>query len=133
MEDMRHLNLFTKITKVETRYCFTYNDTLIFAVPKPKIPQSLGKENSNLRKISEILKRRIKVVPKPRGVEDAKYFIQLLVSPVIVKEIEVNEKEIIVNAGGVQTKAALLGRNKKRLDEMKTIVKSFFNLDYRVI
>ena len=127
------MNLFSKITKVQTRYCFTYNDTLIFAVPKPKIPQSLGKDNSNLKRISEILKRRIKVVPKPRGIEDAKTFIQLLVSPVAFKEIEITDKEIIVTAGGVQTKAALLGRNKKRLEEMKTIVKSFFNLDYRVI
>lgn len=127
------MNLFSKITKVDTRYCFTYNDTLIFAVPKIKIPQCLGKDNSNLKKMSEILKRRIKVIPKPRGTEDAKYFIQLLVSPVAFKEIEINDKEIVINAGGVQTKAALLGRNKKRLDEMKTVVKSFFNLDYRVI
>lgn len=127
------MNLFSKITKVQTRFCFTYNDTLIFAVPKPKIPQSLGKDNSNLKRISEILKRRIKVVPKPRGIEDAKTFIQILVSPVAFKEIEITDKEIIVTAGGVQTKAALLGRNKKRLEEMKTIVKSFFNLDYRVI
>jgi hypothetical protein len=34
MQDIRHLNLFNQITKINTRYCFEYNETLIFCVPK---------------------------------------------------------------------------------------------------
>ncbi|MDA3837174.1 MAG: hypothetical protein PF542_06145 [Nanoarchaeota archaeon] len=132
MEDLRHLNLFSKITGIQTRYCFTYNDTLIFAVPKPKITQALGKNNENLKRISEILKKRIKVIAQPRGLEDAKSFIQTMVSPVAFKEMEINDKEIIITPGSVQVKASLLGRNKRRLLEMQMIVKTFFNLDYRV-
>ena len=132
MQDMRHLNLFSRITKIHTRFYFKYNETLMFCVPKFKIPQALGKDNENLRRMSTILKKRIRVLPKPRGVEDAKSFIQAIVSPATFKEIEVTNKEIIITAGSVQNKATLLGRNKKRLEEMKGIVRDFFGLEYRV-
>lgn len=133
MEDMRHLNLFSKITRVQTRFCFSYNNSLVFVVPKPKIPQAVGENNSNLRRISEVLKKKIKIVPKPRSIRDAKYFVQLLISPVTCKELRITEKEIILVAGGVQTKAALLGRDKKRFEEMKLIVKALFNREYKII
>jgi transcription antitermination factor NusA-like protein len=131
MEGLRHLNLFSKITKIQTRFHFSYNETLMFCVPKSKIFQALGKDNENLRKLSGIVKKRIRVLPKPRGVEDAKAFIEQIISPVSFKEIEITSEEIIITAGP-QNKAALLGRNKRRLLEMQKIVKDFFGLEYRV-
>jgi len=55
MKDMRHLNLFSKITNLQTRFHFSYNDTLMFCVPKSKITQALGRDNQNLRTLSGIL------------------------------------------------------------------------------
>ena len=133
MQDMRHLNLFEKITRVRTRFCFPYNEMVVFCVPKSKLAMSLGSQGSNLRRISEIIKKRIRILPMPRGPIDARYFIQSLISPATFKDMDVTDKEIIITAGGVQNKATLLGRNKKRLEEMKSIVKNFFNLDYRVV
>lgn len=132
MQDLRHLNLFRKITKLQTRYCFSYNDTLMFCVPKQSIPRALGKNGENLKKISDIIKKRVRIVPIPLGIENAEQFIQAVISPVSFKEMEITPDEIIVNAGS-ENKAALLGRNKRRLNEMKKIVKDFFKLDYRVI
>ena len=34
MQDMRHLNLFRDITKISTRFCFEYNDTIFFLCSK---------------------------------------------------------------------------------------------------
>lgn len=132
MQDMRYLNLFNKITRVQTRFCFSYNETLMFCVPKPKISQALGKNSENLKKISGIIKKRVKVVPIPRGIEDARKFIELIIAPATFKEMAITDTEIIITAGNVQNKATLLGRNKRRLEEMKKIVKDFFGLDYRV-
>ena len=41
MQDIRQLNLFEKVTRISTRYSFSYNDTLMFAVPKPLISKAL--------------------------------------------------------------------------------------------
>ncbi len=132
MQDLRHLNLFYKITRIRTRYCFSYNNMLMFCVPKSKISQALGKNGENLRKISEIVKKRIRILAQPRGIEDAENFIKAIISPVTFNSIEITQNEIIVNAGQ-QSKAALLGRNKRRLAEMQSIIKDFFGMDYKII
>lgn len=132
MQGLRYLNLFRKITKLETRYCFLYNEILMFCVPKQDIPQALGRNGENLKKMSDILKRRVRIIQIPQEIGSAKQFIQSVIAPISFKEIEITPEEIIVNAGS-ENKAALLGRNKRRLNEMKTIIKDFFKVDYRVI
>lgn len=129
---MRHMALFAKITRVDTRFYFSYNETLMFCVPKAKLSQALGKNAENLRKLSGILKKRIRVLVKPRGDEDIESFIKAIVAPVEFNGLEVKGDEVILTAGS-QSKAALLGRNKRRLIEMKGIVKDFFGKDYRVV
>lgn len=132
MQDMRHMNLFSKITRVETRFSFTYNETLMFCVPKPKLSQALGKNAENLRKLSDILKKRVRILIKPRCIEDIEYFIKAIVAPVEFNGLEIKGDEVILTAGS-QSKAALLGRNKRRFIEMKSIVKDFFGKDFRIV
>ncbi len=131
MQDLRYLNLFNKITRISTKYCFEYNNTIYFCVPKGLISKAVGENASNIRRISEVIKKRVRVIPIPRDIGDAKAFIETLANPVQIKEIEINENEIIVG-GNVQTKAALIGRNKRRLIEMQEIIKDFFKRDFRV-
>jgi len=132
MQDMRHMNLFARITRVDTRFSFSYNDTLMFCVPKAKLSQALGKNAENLRKLSGILKKRIRVVVKPRGIEDIEFFIKSIVAPVEFNGLEIKGDEVVLTAGS-QSKAALLGRNKRRLIEMKGIVKDFFSKEFRIV
>ena len=132
MQDMRHLNLFSQITQVRTRFCFKYNEAIIFCVPKAFLYRSIGEGGRNIKKMSEILRKRIKVVSMPRGIKDAKIFIQSIVSPVTFKDLEVKDNEIILTAGS-QSKAALIGRNKRRFLEMQKIVSSYFRKEFRII
>jgi len=132
MQDIRQLNLFEKVTRIRTMYSFSYNDTLMFAVPERLISKALGRGNENLRKISGILKKRIRVVAIPDGMKDLKSFIKAVINPVSFNSIEITPDEVVVTAGP-QNKAALLGRNKRRLEEMKGIISNYFKLDYRVI
>ena len=133
--DMKHLmyiKLFGKTTRINTRHCFDYNNVVIFAVPKPLISKALGKDAENLRKMSGIMKKRVRVVAQPRSSKDIKSFIEAVISPVQFKEIEIKNNEVILTAGS-QNKAALLGRNKRRLLEMQKIIKSFFKKDFRIV
>ena len=133
MQMMRYLNLFNRITGLSTRFCFKYNDGIVFAVPKKDLMRALGREASNLRRLGEVIRKRVKIVVAPRGIEDAKFFIESIVNPIQFKEIQITDDEIIVNAGGMQVKAALLGRNKVRLAEMQEIVKDYFQREFRVL
>ena len=126
------MNLFGKITRVNTRYCFKYNEAIVFCVPMRFVSQAVGQGGKNIKKLNEILRKRIKVVPKPRGIQDAKKFIEAIVSPVRFNELEVAGDEIVLTAGS-HSKAALIGRNKRRLLEMQGIVRDFFDKDFRIV
>jgi len=132
MQDMRYLNLFGKISRVNTRFCFKYNETIIFCVPKKLVSKAIGKNGENVKHMSEILRKKIKIITKPQGIQDVKSFIEDIISPVKFRDIEVKENEIIITAGS-QSKAALIGRNKRRFLEMQKIVKDFFGREFRIV
>ncbi len=132
MQDMRYLNLFSRITRINTRHCIKYNNALIFCLPKEFVIRAVGREGENIRRLSEILGRRVRIIPMPRGLQDARGFIQTIVKPVIFRDLEITNNEIIMNAGS-QNKAALIGRNKRRLLEMQQIVKDYFGKEFRII
>lgn len=132
MQNMRYINLFGKITKIRTRYCFKYNETIFFCVPMSLVSKAVGENGRNVKEISSILRKKIKIIPQPRGIQDARNFIENIVSPVKFKDMEIKSEEIILNAGS-QSKAALIGRNKRRLLEMQKIVEDFFRRDFRIV
>lgn len=131
MQDLRYLNLFNNVTRINTQYCFEYNNIIFFCVPKNLISRAIGENASNIRRMSEIMKKRVRIIAIPKDISDAKMFIETITNPVQIKEIEINENEIIVG-GNVQTKAALIGRNKRRLLEMQSIIRDFFKKNFRV-
>lgn len=132
MQDIRYLNLFSKVTRINTRFCFKYNEAIFFCVPKSLLPRAIGENAKNIRQISEILKKRIRIIASPKGIEDLKYFVESIVNPVTFKEIELKDNEVILTAGH-QSKAALLGRNKRRLLEMQTIIRDYFGKEFRIV
>jgi hypothetical protein len=132
MQDMRYLNLFGRVTKVNTRFCFKYNEAIVFCVPRPLLAKALGENAKNIKQIKDIIKKRVKIIPAPRGIEDAKQFIEAIVKPVTFTGLEVKDDEIVLTAGS-QSKAALIGRNKRRLLEMQKIVMDFFGKEFRIV
>ncbi len=132
MQDIRYLNLFGQMTRVRTRFCFKYNEFIVFCVPKQLVSKAIGEGGRNIKKMSEIVRKKIKVIPLPRGIEHAKPFIETIVSPVTFKELEVKDHEMILTAGS-QSKAALIGRHKRRLLEMQKIIKDFFGKEFKIV
>ena len=91
----------------------TYNDTIIFCVPREFVMRAVGEEGRNIKRLSEILQKKIRVIPSPSGIQNARQFIENIVKPVMFKDLEVRGREMILTAGS-QSKASLIGRNKRR-------------------
>lgn len=127
MQFIRYANLFGKVTNIRTNHCFEYNNMIVFAVPRPFVRKAIGMNNANLKKLSEILRKKVKIVPIPNGKEDIENFVSVIVSPVKFKAIDVKENEAIINAN-TQSKASLIGRNKIRLNEMQNILDQYFGI-----
>ena len=95
------------------------------------VSKSIGDRGDNVRRLSQILNKKIKIIIAPKDIHDAREFIQSIVDPVKFKSIEINDKEIVLS-GSIQSKAALIGRNKRRLLEMQKVIGDFFQRDFRV-
>jgi len=129
MQLMRYINLFARTTKVATTKVFYYNNQIIFAVPKAKVSLAIGKGACNIKKISEILRKKIRVVPMPAvdDVEGIKKFVEDVVAPIEFNGVELKGGSLVVNAGR-QSKAALIGRNRTREKELADVLKDFFSI-----
>jgi hypothetical protein len=133
MQDLRYLNLFEKVTHIKTRFILKYNNTVIFCVPRPMLSKALGHNGENLRRIGIVIKKRVRIIPTPMGPHHAKDFLLAVVKPAAFKDVEVTEGEIIITAGGTQTRATLFGRNKVRFIELQKVVNDFFNKELKIV
>ncbi len=132
MQTMRYINLLDKASHVKTRKCFLYNNTIIFAVPRVFMSQAIGPDAAHIRFIQEQIGKRIRIIEEARGIEDSEKFIAAVVAPVTFKSLEIKDNMFILTAGS-QSKAALIGRNRRREDELRQISKDTFALDLRIV
>lgn len=133
MKAMRYINLLDKVSRVKTRHCFVYNNAIFFAVNKNQVSQAIGPSAANIHKIQDSLGLRVKIIKESEGAHDVKRFIEDVVSPIQPKEIQIIEGAVVITAGNMQNKASLIGRDKRRLEEMKKIVHDNFNLELKIV
>jgi len=121
--------LFAKTTRVQTTKVFVYNNQIVFAVPKAKVSMAIGKGAVNVRRLNEILRKKIKVVTMPAIDDDDGIgkFVEDTVSPIEFTKVEVKEDSVVVTAGR-QSKAALIGRGRQREKELADVLKNFFHI-----
>ncbi len=132
MQTMRYINLLDNVARVKTAKCFTYNDTVIFAVPAYAMRKAVGPAGINVKNIEGKLGKRVKIIRDFNDISEAKRFIEDVVSPVTFVSLELRENIFILTAG-VRNKAILFGRNKKRYEELKQIVEDNFGKDLKII
>jgi len=132
MQTMRYINLLDRASRVKTHHCFTYNNTIIFVVPKYFVAKAIGPNAIHVKSLNEKLGKKIRILKTPEGIQDAEKFIEELVSPVKFKSLEIKEGVFVLRAGD-KSKAALIGRNRKREEELKKIVDALFGRDIKIV
>lgn len=133
MKAMRYINLLDKVSRVRTNNCFIYNNTIFFAVEKNSISRAIGPSAVNVKRIQESLGMKIKIIQESEGAEDVKRFLENVVSPIRPKEIEIKDGAVLITAGNNQNKASLIGREKRRLEELKKIVDDTFGMELKIL
>lgn len=131
MQTMRYINLLDRVARVKTRHCFSYNNMIIFAVPRELMSKAIGTNGKNVHMMQDTLGRKIKIIREPRGLEDLEQFMKDIIDPLSFRGIDIKESEVIMTAG--QHKAALIGRNRARLEELSIILKDSFGKELKIV
>jgi hypothetical protein len=134
-QKIRYLTVFGRVSRVPVSDCFMYNNKIVFAVPQARLSMAIGEGARNIKRVSEMLFRKAKVVALPRPGNDADIpnFISAIIHPVDYKNLEISGDEIIITANGMENKAELMGRGKIRLAELQDIAKQYFNKNLRIL
>jgi len=132
MQKMRYINSLSRVSKIKTSKCFIYNNVIIFAVPKAFLSKAIGPGAKNIKTLNEIFGKRVRVVVEPKGKQDLEKFVKSIVEPVQFNSIEEKNNEFVLTAGS-RNKAALIGRNKRRLIELSQILEDVFGKGMKIV
>lgn len=129
MQQMRYINLFSKISGVEPSSSFMYNGQLFFLVPSSAVSKAIGKDAANVKKIGNIVCKKIRIVATPKKGDDKQIinFVQSLIEPVEVGKIEVVSSNVEISATRM-VKAGLIGRNRIKEKQLIKILKDVLDV-----
>lgn len=131
MQLMRYINLLDKVSHVKTMKCYLYNNSIIFAVPRKMISRAIGIDARNIMRISQQIGKKVKIIEEASGLQNAEKFVSNIVSPLSFNSINIENGILTLNAG-MQSKAALIGRMRRREQELQKIIKDVFNLELKI-
>ncbi|MBU0629127.1 MAG: NusA-like transcription termination signal-binding factor [Nanoarchaeota archaeon] len=127
---MNYIKLFENLTRAKVKDCIS-NDHLIFIVEENEIGKAIGKGGSNIRRLEDLLKKKIKVAEFS---PDVRQFIRNFVMPLHVNEISDENNIITISGPDTKTKGLLIGRDRKNINYLKEVVGRYFKVeDIKVI
>ena len=127
LEVINHINIFENITKARVKDCFIDgNNKFVFIVNKEDIGRAIGKNGMNLKRVENVLKKRIKVVSFS---DDVKEFVVSYSNPVKIEGVTVNDNIVEIKVNGMRERGLLIGRDKKHLEALKQILKKYYNIE----
>ena len=120
---LKLMTLFETVTRSRVKDCFTDdNELLTFVVNDFQLGKAVGKGASNVKKLENMLKRKIKILGfNPNPVQ----FIKNLIYPVKA-EVEFNDNIVQIKVNDSKSKAFLFGRNRVNLNNNLKITNKYF-------
>ena len=123
LEIMKLMALFENMTRAKLKDCIL-DERLLFIVEENEIGKAIGKKGSNIKRLENMLKKRIKVVEYN---SDVLQFIKNLLYPLQTSSMENNDDIISIQAD-TKTKSLIIGRNQQNLKNLISIVRRFFDI-----
>lgn len=121
---MKIMSLFENITHTQLKDTFVDDNSLLtFIVKEGQIKKAVGKKAENVKKLERLLNRKIKIVEFNPLIES---FINNLIFPLKIKNIDNFEDIITVEAEDIKTRGIIIGRNAKNLRNIENIAKTYF-------
>ncbi len=120
---MDYIVLFENLTSVHVKDSFVNQDKLIFVVEEGKVMKAIGKSGANIRRLEQMLKRKIKIVEFS---EDICKFVKSFVSPIKADSISFEEGILSIAVRDTGSKGLLIGRDRRNLKNLEEITNKYF-------
>ena len=127
---MKLITLFESMTGAKVKDCIS-GEKLIFIMEENEMGKAIGKNGVNVKRIENALKRKVKLVEFSK---DVPQFVRNMIYPIKASGITFEEGTVTINGKDTSTKAMLIGRERQNLNNLKDIVKRYFDVrEIRVV
>ena len=123
---MKYMSMFEALTQTKLKDCIVGEEKIIFIVEENQIGKAIGKKGINVKKIENMLNKKIKISEFNSNVLQ---FIQNFIYPLKPKDIKEENKIVTIIGPDTKTKGLLIGRDAKNLNNLKSIVKRYFDVE----
>lgn len=126
-ETFRYLSVFSTLTGVSAVDCFEQDEEVVYVVEAGKIGIAVGKNGSNIKKVENLLKRKIRLVENS---QDIVRFVRNAIYPMKPENVYVATKadgsKIIKLQVDSRVKKNLMRNSKKLFKLLETLISRHF-------
>src|SRR3989344_723324 len=130
LDSINNINLFENLTGARVKDCFDDEGKIVFLVEEGSIKKAIGKEGSNIKRVSNIMKKDIKVVGFS---DDVCKFVRNLIYPNKADDIKLEDKTVKIMVEDMNIKGRIFGRSKENFKKINSIVKKYFDVEVQVV
>ena len=126
---MKFISLFESLTGANLKDCFLKDNIVYFIAQEDQIGLALGRKGSNIRRLEQVLNRKIKILEFNPQLEK---FIKNIIFPLKVEEISVSEGDsriVTLMVGDTKTRGLLIGKSARNLRNYESLAKRYFKID----
>jgi len=122
---IQYISIFESLTGAKVKDCIL-NDSILFIVHENEMGRAIGKQGSNIKRVENTLKKKIKLVEFNNNVSQ---FVQNLIYPVKAKEMKEEDKIVTIYGGDTKSKGILIGRDRRNINFINEVVKRYFDVE----
>ena len=117
------MTLFESMTGAKVKDCIA-NEGLVFVIGENEMGKAIGKNGANIKKMENMLKRKIKLVEFS---SDAVQFVRNIIYPADAGVVQENDT-IKIHGKDPSMRAMLIGRERQNINHLSGIVKRYFDI-----
>ena len=121
---MKIITLFESMTGAKVKDCIS-DEKLIFIMEENEMGRAIGRNGANIKKMEEVLKKKIKLAEFSN---DVLQFVKNMIYPIEALDIRQEDGVITIHGKDTNSKAMLIGRERKNINHLSSIVKRYFDI-----
>jgi|SRR3989344_3936845 len=125
-EIMKYIALLENIGKVRIRDLFLHNNMIVCVVDKSSVSILVGQEGKKIKKIQNMLNKKVKVIAYS---DDVKDFVKDFIYPIKADSIEEDNEGLTIHCRDSRTKGLLIGRERRSLTDLQNVVSRYFKVE----
>ena len=121
---MKIITLFESMTGAKVKDCIS-DENLLFIMEENEMGRAIGKNGANIKKMENALKKKIRLAEFS---SDVLQFVKNMIYPIEVLDIGQENGVITIHGKDMNAKAMLIGRERKNINHLGSIVKRYFDI-----